>query len=162
MGFAITTPAQKRYVVRSLWCSVLCLAFAYGGKLAIRLYHPSTAAAWLIGAVAALPILGALAVTAAYLREEKDEFQLTIFVQSLLAGIGLTLAVTTVSGDSSKTSRVPRIFTPSGSMPSSGSLPCYASRFLRQSTSGPTTMNLGTTDEEPSPGIARGTQLVAG
>jgi hypothetical protein len=42
--------------------------------------------------------MGMLVVTGLYLSEEKDEFQRELMVQSLLAGIGLTLASTTVWG----------------------------------------------------------------
>jgi hypothetical protein len=48
--------------------------------------------------LAALPILGALLATGAYLAEEKDEFQRDVLIQSLLGGIGVTLAAATVWG----------------------------------------------------------------
>jgi hypothetical protein len=40
----------------------------------------------------------AVLLTGRYMREEKDDFQSAVLVQSLLGGIGATLVVTTVWG----------------------------------------------------------------
>jgi uncharacterized membrane protein len=88
--------AQRRYVTRS-WMSAGLVAFlAVAAKLAFQQWKISGAVAYLIAALPALPIVLMLIATGAYLAEEKDEFQRTVLVQCLLAGIGATLAITTV------------------------------------------------------------------
>jgi hypothetical protein len=60
--------------------------------------HPTGGLAYLLAVLPSLPIIGELVVVGLYLTEEKDEFQRTVLVQSLLWGIGATLAVTSVWG----------------------------------------------------------------
>jgi hypothetical protein len=57
----------------------------------------------------ALPLIGALVGTGAYLTEEKDEFQRNLLIQSLLGGIGATLAATTVWGYLEDFTHVPHL-----------------------------------------------------
>ena len=61
-------------------------------------YHPTGLLAWLLAVLPALPLTGLLAIFGLYLAEEKDEFQRFIGVQSMLWGIGGTLAVTNIWG----------------------------------------------------------------
>jgi hypothetical protein len=93
-----SNPAQRRYVVRMWMAAGLSVLFSAVAKVAFRLAHLHGALACVVAVIAALPILGALLATAAYLAEEKDEFQRDVLVQSLLGGIGVTLAATTVWG----------------------------------------------------------------
>ncbi len=44
--------------------------------------------------IPSLPIVAVIAIVGLYLKEEKDEFQRELFIQSLLWGTGATLAVT--------------------------------------------------------------------
>jgi hypothetical protein len=95
-----SNPAQSRYVLRMFIAAMLCVLFSALAAVAFRLGHGHLAGApaYLIAIVAALPIVGALAWTGAYLNEEKDEFQRNLFIQSLLGGIGATLATVTIWG----------------------------------------------------------------
>jgi len=47
-----------------------------------------------VAIVPSLPILAVIAIVGLYLKEETDEFKREIFIQSLLWGSGLTLALT--------------------------------------------------------------------
>ncbi len=98
MSWEMKNSAQRRYVVRSAISAGMLIVFSLAGKWALHTLHPSTPIAYLIGFAAALPIVGAVGATAYYLLEEKDEFQMNIFVQSLLAGMACTLALTTIWG----------------------------------------------------------------
>ncbi len=98
MSWAMQNSAQRRYVVRSAISAGMLIVLTFAGKWTLHALHPSTLMAYLIGIAAALPIVGAVAATAYYLLEEKDEFQTNLFVQSLLVGIACTLALTTIWG----------------------------------------------------------------
>jgi hypothetical protein len=91
-------PAKRRYTIRTIWAALLCVFFALLAKYGFHFWHFRGAVAWMVAVLPALPIVAALIFTALYLTEEKDEFQRTILTQSLLWGIGGTLAVTTVWG----------------------------------------------------------------
>src|SRR5579863_4718965 len=95
---SINNPAQRRYFVRMGVAAALCILFALVAALAFRFGHLTGIAAYLVAILPALPIVGALIGTGAYLGEEKDEFQRTLLVQSLLGGIGITLSATTIWG----------------------------------------------------------------
>ena len=93
-----SSPAQRRFVVE-MWCVAgLCIVFAVVAALSFRLGHVSGLLAYLVAILPALPIVWALVSTGNYLNKETDEFQRNLLVQSLLGGIGVTLAATTVSG----------------------------------------------------------------
>ncbi len=55
-------------------------------------------AVYFVAVLPVFPIIGALVVTALYLGEEKDEFQRQVMLESLLGGMAMTLAGTTVWG----------------------------------------------------------------
>ena|ERR1700691_46864 len=80
------------------WAAGLCLLFSALAAVAFKFGHLTGPLAWAVAAVAALPIVGALVGTGAYLREEKDEFQRNLLIQGLLFGIGGTLAAATIWG----------------------------------------------------------------
>jgi hypothetical protein len=76
----------------------LCMLFALAAAMSFRLGHLSGMLAYPVAILPALPILGTLVLTGIYLAEETDEFQRNLLIQSLLGGIGVTLAATTISG----------------------------------------------------------------
>ena len=90
--------AQRRYVVRMLISAGFSIVFSVIAALAIRFGHLPHGAAYPIATLPAFPIIGALVVTGLYLAEERDEFQRQLLLESLLGGIGITLAGTTVWG----------------------------------------------------------------
>ncbi|HEX8810359.1 MAG TPA: hypothetical protein VF742_00065, partial [Terracidiphilus sp.] len=109
MSWQIKNSAQRRYIVRSAISAGMLIVFSFAGKRALHTLHPSTVMAYLIGFAAALPIVGAVAATAYYVLEEKDEFQMNIFVQSLLVGMAFTLALTTIWGYLENFARAPHL-----------------------------------------------------
>jgi len=91
-------PAVKRFLWRfagamSGYVACLCVAI-----VAFVHYRPVGVLAYALAVLPALPIVGLLAVFGFYLAEEKDEFQRSLFVQSMLWSTGATLAATTVWG----------------------------------------------------------------
>lgn len=105
----ISNPAQSRYVLRMFLTAVLCILFSVLAAVGVRYLHASGAAAWALALLAGLPILGALLATGAYLAEEKDEFQRNLYVQALLGGMAVTLALTTVWGYLEDFARAPHL-----------------------------------------------------
>ena len=98
MTCTLSNVAQRSYVVRTFVGALLCLVFTTAAALSFRFGHPSGWLAYLIATLPAFPIMGMLVVTGLYLADEKDDFQRTLMVQSLLGGIGLTLSSTTMWG----------------------------------------------------------------
>ncbi len=94
--WCISNPAQSRYVVRMFVAALLCVVFSSLAAVGFKFWHLTGVVAWVVAAVSALPIVGALVWTGAYLNEEKDEFQRNLFIQAILGGIALTLATTTI------------------------------------------------------------------
>lgn len=99
MGHASSTSvAGKRYLRRFIPLMILYVIAISGVSLTFRLMDPVGLLAFILAMVAALPILGVIAVMGLYLREETDEFQRTVLIESMLWGIGLTLSGFTVWG----------------------------------------------------------------
>src|SRR5579863_1625320 len=98
MWCLLGSPVQRRFTVQMGIVAGLCILFALIASLAFKLGHLAGPLAYPIAVLPALPILGALFSTGAYLNNETDEFQRNLLVQSLLGGIGVTLAATTVWG----------------------------------------------------------------
>jgi hypothetical protein len=95
---SLKNPAIKRYMWRfgvaiTLYVAFLCLAV-----WEFRRGHPTGAVAYALAILPSIPIIGTIVAVGMYLAEEKDEFQRTVLVQSMLWGIGATLAVTSVWG----------------------------------------------------------------
>jgi hypothetical protein len=60
--------------------------------------HPTGIVAWLLAILVALPGVAFIVIFGFYMSEERDEFQRSLLVQSLLWAIGATLTVTTFWG----------------------------------------------------------------
>src|ERR1700758_1513867 len=90
--------AQRRFILRMWEAAGLCVVFSVLAALGFIFGHLSGVLAYLVAVLPALPILWALFATATYLTQETDEFQRNLLVQSLLGGMGVTLAATTVWG----------------------------------------------------------------
>lgn len=91
-------PAQRRFLVRFVVCMALYAPLSILAVWGFLRGHQNAIPAFLLALLPALSIIGALAATAMYLIEEKDDFQRVVQVQALLGGIGGTLVVTTVWG----------------------------------------------------------------
>ena len=98
MNCTTNNPAARRYMRRNLITMLLyALSLVLTAGVFLR-FHPTGVLAYLLAVLPALPLTGLLAIFGLYLAEEKDEFQRFIGVQSMLWGIGGTLAVTNIWG----------------------------------------------------------------
>lgn len=104
-----TNVAQRRYVIRMIWCAGGSIVFALAAKVALRLGHLPDAAVYPIAIFPAFPIMAALVVTGLYLAEEKDEFQRQVLIEAVLGGMAITLAGTTVWGYLEAMAHAPRL-----------------------------------------------------
>jgi xanthosine utilization system XapX-like protein len=91
-------PAVRQFLYR-----FVATMLVYAGCIVVAVWsfvhqHPTGVLAYLLAVLPALPIIAMLALFGLYLREEKDEFQRTVLIESMLWSIGATLAVTTVWG----------------------------------------------------------------
>lgn len=93
-----TNLAKRRYTWRLIVAMVFYVVFLFVSIRAFRHGHPQGLLAYVLALLPALPVVSLLGVVGLYLGEEKDEFQRNLFVQSLVWGIGATLAVTTSWG----------------------------------------------------------------
>ena len=94
----ISSPAQKRYVARTMmWAAFFCCVLGGGGdgNPARPCERDSIV---FLAVMPALPVAWTLVITGAYLSEEKDEFQRNLYIQALLCGMAATLAVVTAWG----------------------------------------------------------------
>ena len=92
------SPVQRRFTIQMWVVAGLCIVLAAVSALVFRLAHPPTIFAYPLAIIPAAPIIAALVFTGTYLAEETDEFQRSLFIQSLLGGVGVTLAATTIWG----------------------------------------------------------------
>ena len=101
--------AQRRFTVR-MWASTgLCVLFSITAALGFVFGHLAGVLAYIVAVLPALPIVWALVGAGTYLTEETDEFQRNMMIQSLLAGMGITLAATTIWGYLEDFARAPRL-----------------------------------------------------
>lgn len=91
-------PAQRRYLLRFFPAMAAYVVVLSACSWAAKHYDPQGAALFLLSLLPALPLLAAIAVMGLYLTEERDEFIRARLVTSMIGGIGITLAFTTVWG----------------------------------------------------------------
>lgn len=91
-------PAQRRYLRRFFVGMTAYAVVLFACTWADKRYDPQGAVLFLLSLLPALPLLAVLAVMGIYLAEERDEFIRARLVTSMLGGIGITLAITTVWG----------------------------------------------------------------
>jgi ABC-type proline/glycine betaine transport system permease subunit len=91
-------PAQQRYIRRFCPTIFAYVAVLFASIWAIRHLRPEGALLVVLAVLPAIPVLAVLGVMGLYLAEERDEFIRARLVTSMIGGIGLTLAFTTVWG----------------------------------------------------------------
>jgi hypothetical protein len=102
-------PAQRRFFYRFAVVMLLYVALLVPTVVAFVRFKPIGMLAYSLAVLPALPILGMLLVIGMYLAEEKDEFIRNMQIQSLLGGMGLTLALVSVWGFLENFAQVPRL-----------------------------------------------------
>jgi hypothetical protein len=87
------TPAARRYLRRIATTSLLYLVATF---LAYHVFWHAHIAFWPavgLALIPSIPIVAIIVFVGIYLKEETDEFQRVLYMQSLLCGTGGTLAV---------------------------------------------------------------------
>ena len=89
---------RRRYIIRCLIGAGVVIFLSFVASLSLRHGNLQGPLAWVVAVLPALPIIWVIFETGRYLADEKDEFQRSVLVQSLLGGIGGILAMTTIWG----------------------------------------------------------------
>ena len=89
-----TSPASSCYLRRLAIASVVYVASVYLTVHVLNHGRVSIPEAIGLAIIPSIPIFAMIVINGLYLKEEKDEFQRELFVQSLLWGAGGTLAIT--------------------------------------------------------------------
>jgi hypothetical protein len=87
--------AMRRYLYRFLASIAFYTVFLVAAVWAFPRYHPTGFLAYVLAILPALAIVAVIVVVGLYLTEEKDEFQRTVLIQTMLCGMGATMAVCT-------------------------------------------------------------------
>lgn len=90
--------AGRRYLRRFIPTMLAYVVIILGVSFAFRDAALAGPLAWVLAVAPALPVLRVIAIMGLYIREEKDEFQRNVLIESMLWGMGLTLSATTVAG----------------------------------------------------------------
>ncbi|MBI0473959.1 hypothetical protein D9601_01090 [Sphingomonas sp. MA1305] len=91
-------PAQRRYLRRFFPAMGTYVVVLFTCTWLYRDLKPTGALLVLLSVLPALPIVAAILVMGAYLIEERDEFIRSRLVASMVGGLGIMLAITTVWG----------------------------------------------------------------
>lgn len=97
MGNSLT-PAGRRYLVRFFPAMTAYVVVLFASLQFIRAHRPQGLLLWLLGLAPAIPVIAVIVVMGLYLMEETDEFLRTVLVQSMLWGVGVTMALCTAWG----------------------------------------------------------------
>jgi hypothetical protein len=98
MAICENNRATKGYLLRlaaAMATYLICLATTV--RILGR-YHPERWVAYGLALLPAVPVIGAIAIIGLYLADERDEYQRTVVVQSILWALGVTMAALTVWG----------------------------------------------------------------
>ncbi|MDP9052462.1 MAG: hypothetical protein M3O31_17345 [Acidobacteriota bacterium] len=90
--------AQRRYLWRIFASMTAYVCFLALAQYLFHHRHPTGAFAIGLALAPALSIIASLVVVGLYIAEEQDEFVRSVFIRSVLWGVGGTLAFTTVRG----------------------------------------------------------------
>jgi hypothetical protein len=90
--------AARRYLARFFPAILAYVVVLFGSLWIIRSLHPEGPLLWLVAVAPAVPIIAAIAAMGLYMVEETDEFLRAILAQSMLWGIGVTMALCTIWG----------------------------------------------------------------
>jgi hypothetical protein len=104
-----TTKAGRRYIYRLAPTMAIYLVFLFIAQWSFHHLHPTGLIVYVLAVLPALPLVGSLAVVGLYIAEESDEFERSILVQSMLWGLGGTLAAGTIWGSLEDFANAPHI-----------------------------------------------------
>lgn len=92
------SPLQRRSLQLFGANLVLTAVFFEVAHEGFKQAHPSVALTYLLAALAAIPVIGVIALVARYIARETDEFVRMMVVQALLWGLGVTFVADTFLG----------------------------------------------------------------
>jgi len=101
--------AGRRYLYRLFPTMFTYVAFLFFAKWTFRHLHPTGILVYLLAVLPALPLIGSLVVVGLYIAEESDEFERSIIVQSMLWGLGGSLAISTIWGSLEDFANAPHV-----------------------------------------------------
>ena len=90
--------AQRRMRQRAIPVLVCYFVFFFAVWWLFEHHRVHGAFAFVLAAIPALPLIGAIVLIGRYLHEESDEFKRAVMVEAILWGAGLTMVVTTLWG----------------------------------------------------------------
>lgn len=93
-----SSPAARRYHKRFMPVMGAYVALVLGVSWAFNTKDLTGVAAWALAVAPAVPLLGVIWAMGQYLREETDEFQRSVLIESILWGLGLTMAGLSIWG----------------------------------------------------------------
>ncbi|MBX3481707.1 MAG: hypothetical protein KF842_15050 [Caulobacter sp.] len=92
------SPAARRYMRRFAPAMLTYVVVLFASIFVLDRLHPTGFLLWAAAIAPSLPIIAVIAVMGLYLVEETDEVPRTVAIQSMLWGIGISLAAATVWG----------------------------------------------------------------
>ncbi len=98
MSSSCASRASIRYGARIIVLSLIYAACLIGAVYAFRFHLVAGTAAWFVGALPALPIIGIFAAIGLYLVEERDEYLRMMVTRQTLWASGFSLSLATVWG----------------------------------------------------------------
>jgi hypothetical protein len=101
VGFKFNSPAEGRFNDRMLFIMMpifTAVVFLGWWGFGYHHFHPTGILAYLCAAYISLISIVPIILVGLYIAEEKDDFLRTVYIQSMLWGIGATLIVTTFWG----------------------------------------------------------------
>ena len=93
-----TTKAHRHFLKRIAPAIAFHICILLLAQWLVDHYHPAGSLALLLAILATIPVLFVLLSIGLYLKEETDEFERSVVVQSQLLAIAATLAITTFWG----------------------------------------------------------------
>ena len=106
-----STKAGRRYVYRLAPTMAVYILFLFIAQWSFHHLHPNGLIVYFLAVLPALPLIASLVIVGLYIAEESDEFERSILVQSMLWGLGGTLAVSTIWGFLEDFAKAPHIST---------------------------------------------------
>lgn len=88
--------AARRYGYRLAPTMALYVLFLFIAEWTFQRHHPTGFVVYLLAVLPALPLIGSLAIVGLYIKEESDEFERSVLVQSMLWGFAGSLAISTI------------------------------------------------------------------
>ncbi|HXB62402.1 MAG TPA: hypothetical protein VNU94_06090 [Acidobacteriaceae bacterium] len=89
---------MRHYVIRIVIAMTVYAALLPATIVTLQLTHPQRAIVLALSILPSIPIIAVLVIVGLYLKEETDEFQRMLLQQSLLWGMGCTLAFISIWG----------------------------------------------------------------